>query len=238
MKLNIYIWLIIIELNFITIRATASAVVKSCIIQIVHHFAHFNPKNAHISQCKSVQICTIVTITVHICTATLALPFNILAFVSLPSLYLWFTSFSFSRFLSRLTLTDQLSHFIKSTLSFQQTNSLADPRRRPKPHRRSIGCFLFSFSGFLVDFGCGSLGWLACWSACFFWFFASILISWFCLGRGVDLSDQLSHFTWLGWMTVCGCVGFVSEMTMCGCVGSVREMSVKKMNILLNKCVK
>ena len=230
MKLNIYIWLIIIELNFVTIRATASAVIKSCIIQIVHHFAHFNPKNAHISQCKSVQICTIVTITVHIYTATLALPFNILVFVSLPSLYLWFTSFSFSRFLSRLTLTDQLSHFIKSTLSFQQTNSLADPSL--------IADLLVAFFFlFLVDFGCGSLGWLACWSTCFFWFFASILISWFCLGRGVDLSNQLSHFTWLGWMTVCGCVGFVSEMTMCGCVGSVREMSVKKMNILLNKCV-
>ena len=156
MKLNIYIWLIIIELNFVTIRATASAVIKSCIIQIVHHFAHFNPKNAHISQCKSVQICTLVTITVHIYTATLALPFNILVFVSLPSLYLWFTSFSFSRFLSRLTLTDQLSHFIISTLSFQQTNSLANPRRRPKPHRRSIGClFFFSFLVFWLILGVG-----------------------------------------------------------------------------------
>ena len=32
---------------------------------------------------------------------------------------------------------------------------------------------------------------------------ALILISGFCLGRGVDLSDQLSHFIWLGRMTVC-----------------------------------
>ena len=139
MKLNIYIWLIIIELNFITIRATASAVVKSCIIQIVHHFAHFNPKNAHISQCKNMQICTIATVTVHICTATVAVPFNILVFVSLPSLYLWFTSLSFSHFLSHLTLTNQLSHFIRSTLSPTHT---ADPSPITD---LLVACFFFFF---------------------------------------------------------------------------------------------
>ena len=146
MKLNIYIWLIIIELNFITIRATASTVVKSCIIQIVHHFAHFNPKNAHISQYKSVQICTITIVTMHIYTVTVALPFNILVFVSLSSLYLWLTSLSFSHFLSHLTLTDQISHFIKSTLS--STHALL-------PICWLLGCLfvcLFVFFFFLLVF--------------------------------------------------------------------------------------
>ena len=33
----------------VKLRATASALVKSCKIQKVHHFAHFNPKNVYIS---------------------------------------------------------------------------------------------------------------------------------------------------------------------------------------------
>ena len=38
----------------IIIKATTSVVVKMCKIQKVLNFAHFNPKNTHISLCKNV----------------------------------------------------------------------------------------------------------------------------------------------------------------------------------------
>ena len=40
------------------IRATTLVVVKMCKMQKVLNFAHFNPKNTHISLCKNVQIFT------------------------------------------------------------------------------------------------------------------------------------------------------------------------------------
>ena len=72
----------------INVRATALAIAKSCIIQKGHHFAHFTKTKAHINQCKSVQIYTTTILTVHICTVTVTLPFIILVFISLSSLYL------------------------------------------------------------------------------------------------------------------------------------------------------
>ena len=45
-------------------------------------------KNTHISGCKIVHLCTIATVTVHICTVTIALLFIILyffLFLPLPS---------------------------------------------------------------------------------------------------------------------------------------------------------
>ena len=44
----------------------------------VANFAQFEQKNTHISGCKIVHLCTIATVTVHICTVTVACPFNIL----------------------------------------------------------------------------------------------------------------------------------------------------------------
>ena len=41
-------------------------------------FTHFEQKKTHISECKIVHKCTIATVTMHICTATVACAFNIL----------------------------------------------------------------------------------------------------------------------------------------------------------------
>ena len=53
---------------------------KSCKIQKVVHFTHFKQKNSYISGCKIVHKCTSATVTVHICTVTVACAFNILVF--------------------------------------------------------------------------------------------------------------------------------------------------------------
>ena len=47
------------------------------------NFTQFEQKNTHISGCKIMHLCTIVTITVHICTVTVAYAFNILLVFSL-----------------------------------------------------------------------------------------------------------------------------------------------------------
>ena len=44
-------------------------------------FTQFEEKKTHISLCIIVHLCTIATVTVHICTVTVALPFNILMFL-------------------------------------------------------------------------------------------------------------------------------------------------------------
>ena len=41
-------------------------------------FTHSEQKNTYISGCKTVHKCTITTVTVHICTTTIACAFNIL----------------------------------------------------------------------------------------------------------------------------------------------------------------
>ena len=61
---------------------------KSCKIEKVAHFTHFEQKNTHISGCKIVHLCTIATVTVHICTITVTLLSIILYFFSLLSLAL------------------------------------------------------------------------------------------------------------------------------------------------------
>ena len=52
----------------------------------VANFAQFEQKNTHINGCKIVHLCTIATVTVHICTVTVACPFNILLVFSLSQL--------------------------------------------------------------------------------------------------------------------------------------------------------
>ena len=106
-------WLICIIWH--SIRASTSVDAKSCKMQKILHFTHFDPKNTHISGCKIVHKCTIATVTVHICTVNVALAFNILVifslFLSLACLWL-------------LTLTS-LSHFLISS-NHQTIRSLAN----------------------------------------------------------------------------------------------------------------
>ena len=54
------------------VRALASVCVKSCKIEKVAHFTHFEQKDTHISGCKIVHLCTITIVTVRICTITVA----------------------------------------------------------------------------------------------------------------------------------------------------------------------
>ena len=62
------------------LRALASVCVKSYKIEKVAHFTYFEQKNTHISGCKIVHLCTIITVTVHICTVTITLTSIILYF--------------------------------------------------------------------------------------------------------------------------------------------------------------
>ena len=48
------------------VRVTALVDEKSCKIEKVAYFIHFEQKNTHINGCKIVHLCTIATITMHI----------------------------------------------------------------------------------------------------------------------------------------------------------------------------
>ena len=83
------------------LRATALVDAKLCKIEKVAHFTYFEQKNTYISRCKIVHLCTIATITVHICTVTVACAFIILLVFSLYCLWCspffsFFHFFSFS----------------------------------------------------------------------------------------------------------------------------------------------
>ena len=90
-----------------TYRASTSVGGYSSIIQKLFHFTHFNQKYTHISGCKVVHNYTNATVTVHICTVTVARVFTILIISSL----------------SYVCLSSQLSlsHFI-TALSFSHLN--------------------------------------------------------------------------------------------------------------------
>ena len=49
----------------------------------VANSAQFEQKNTHISGCKIVHLCTVATVTMHICTVTVTYAFNILLIFSL-----------------------------------------------------------------------------------------------------------------------------------------------------------
>ena len=59
--------------NAVALRAIASKVAKLCKMQKVVNFTHFNQKNTYICACKIVHIYKSVTVTVYICTITVAL---------------------------------------------------------------------------------------------------------------------------------------------------------------------
>ena len=63
---------------------TTSTLVKSCKIQKVTYFTHFDQKNAHISGCKILHKYTSVTVTVHICIVTATLLYIILVVFLTP----------------------------------------------------------------------------------------------------------------------------------------------------------
>ena len=69
--------------------AITSDCVNLCKIEKGSLFTHFCSKKTHISWGKIVHLCTIATVAVHICTATVACAYHILFFFSLsPSLLL------------------------------------------------------------------------------------------------------------------------------------------------------
>ena len=68
-------------------------------------FTQFEEKKTHSSLCKIVHLCTITTVTVHICMVTVALPFNILMFLFIIlMLYSYGIKTSISHFFSLLSL--------------------------------------------------------------------------------------------------------------------------------------
>ena len=76
-------------------------------------FIHFEQKNTHISGCKIVHKCVIATVTMHICTVTIACAFNILIiFYSL----LFFSLFSICK-------TNPPSHVLSSSNTHTPTDT-------------------------------------------------------------------------------------------------------------------
>ena len=67
------------------VRAFTSHCGQFCKIERVTLFTHFGLKKHHISLSKIVHLCTIATVAVHICTATVAFAFIILQFFLSPS---------------------------------------------------------------------------------------------------------------------------------------------------------
>ena len=77
-------------------------------------FTQFEEKKTHISLCIIVHLCTIATVSVHICTGTVALPFNILMFpfIILMFLFVWYKKQIFHTFHWQATTpTPQLSPY-------------------------------------------------------------------------------------------------------------------------------
>ena len=70
-------------------------------------FTQFEEKKTHINLCIIVHLCTIATVPVHICTGTVALPFNILMF---PFIILMFYLYGISHCLCFHWQAATLSH--------------------------------------------------------------------------------------------------------------------------------
>ena len=151
----------------------------------------------------------------------------------------------FILFFSLLSLP--LTHLtLLFSFPFSSINSLADPRCRPKPHRRSVGFFFFfdlSVAGFFFS---GFFLLLICWFLVIFllWWAISIGLCGFRLVIGVDLVAQwLLIGCWCrscvgsdcsdgGYVVVLVALG-LWVMTVCGlCWVCERDDTVKEMNIL------
>ena len=151
---NLLIWSLNFESNFKmqrwliciiwhSIRASTSVDAKSYKMQKILHFTHFDQNNTHISGCKIVHKCIIVTVTVHIYTVIVALTFNILVIFSL-SLSL----------VAHSHLTLPFSHSIKSSnhpISRRSKHGSCHRRRSKRGSCLWISCCLMVLiSGFLV----------------------------------------------------------------------------------------
>ena len=72
-----------------TYRASASVGGYSFVIQKLLHFTHFNKKYTHISECKVVHNYTNATVTVHICTVTVAFVYLCTTLHQLMWVFFW-----------------------------------------------------------------------------------------------------------------------------------------------------
>ena len=107
------------------IRAITSVCAKLCKMEKLTDFIHFEQKNTHISGCKIVHKCVIATVTMHICTVTVACAFNILIiFYSL----LFFSLFSICK-------TNPPSHVLSSS----NTHTPTDTKSKINHQNKIIG---------------------------------------------------------------------------------------------------
>ena len=149
--------------------ATTSTCVKFCKIEKVTPFTHSGTKKTHISRCKIVHLYIIATVTVHICTVTIALVFNILMIFSLSlSLSFGYSPFSFPHFFSHLTLPFlilSLGFTISVTLPFliwsKHFHHQTTPRRSSN---EALSPFLFLYFSLKIGFA-----WVGMWVVLGLW---------------------------------------------------------------------
>ena len=103
-------------------------------------FTHSEQKNTHINGCKIVHKCTIVTVTMHTCTATVACAFNILIiFYSILFFSLFFICKTNppSHVLSSSDTTHSHRHKIKNQQ--QKSTTKSTKKYQPLEQNRWIG---------------------------------------------------------------------------------------------------
>ena len=134
-------------------------------------FTHSEQKNTHISGCKIVHKCTIATVTVHICTATVACAFNILI---ISDSLLFFSLFFIcktnppSHVLSSSDTTHSHRHKIKNQPQNQQKKSTTGTKSLDRCWWKSVmgwcGLVLMEIGDGLTEISVdGDQCW---WSAC------------------------------------------------------------------------
>ena len=104
------------------LRATTLADAKLCKIEKCAHFTHFEQKNTHISRCKIVHLCTIATVTVHICTVIVACAFVIIL-IFVPT------------FFSLFSLHSQRTQFSSSFSYFSDAHKQTHPHPHPRTNK-------------------------------------------------------------------------------------------------------
>ena len=135
------------------LRAIILGCVNLCKIEKCSLFTHFGSKNTHISWDKFVHLCTIATVTVHICMATVAFAYHILVFffLSHPLFFslspLTLTSFVFSHL---IPLTSTIADRHQSLAADQHHTTVADQHHTTRRLIKSPPITLPSLSVFLI----------------------------------------------------------------------------------------
>ena len=134
-----------------------------------YSFYTFWPKKTHISRCKIVHLYIIATVTVHICTVTIALVFNILMIFSLSlSLDFGNSPFSFPHFFSHLTppfLILSLGFTVSVTLPFLIWSKHFHHQTTPRQSsNEALSPFLFLYFSLKIGFG-----WVGMWVVLGLW---------------------------------------------------------------------